>query len=215
MTSPQKSSQLTDLASRIAKQKDKHRLLVAMVGAPGSGKSTLADSLQDELTHRHQRPTQVIPMDGFHYDDRVLVKLERLARKGAPDTFDVNGLDVTLQRVKNAFRSDDVAVPIFDRSLEISRAGARVISQDAEVVVVEGNYLLLNRPPWDKLRFHFDVTIMITCEEAVLRNRLLARWSDFDVERNDAIRKVDDNDLPNARLITLESQVPQFTLKTG
>lgn len=186
-----------------------------MVGAPGSGKSTMADCLQDELAHTHQCRTQVIPMDGFHYDDSVLQQLGRLARKGAPDTFDVAGLDVALRRVKSAFRSEDVAIPLFDRSLEISRAGARIVSQDTEIVIVEGNYLLLNRPPWDTLRCHFDVTTMITCEEAVLRNRLLERWSAFDIEKSDAVRKVDENDLPNARLVTLESHAPQFTLRAG
>ncbi|SMP21294.1 nucleoside/nucleotide kinase family protein [Shimia sagamensis] len=215
MSAPQTRLVLTDLASRIANQKTESRLLVAMVGAPGSGKSTMADCLQDELAHTHQCRTQVIPMDGFHYDDRVLEQLGRLGRKGAPDTFDVVGLDVALRRVKNAFRSEDVAIPIFDRSLEISRAGARIVSQDTEIVIVEGNYLLLNRPPWDKLRSYFDFTTMIICEEAILRNRLLERWSAFDIEENDAVRKVDENDLPNARLVTLESQAPQFTLMTG
>ncbi len=215
MPSPKTSSDLTELASKIAKKKNGSRLLVAMVGAPGSGKSTLADCFEDLLLQTHERRTQIVPMDGFHYDDAVLIQLGRLSRKGGPDTFDVNGLFFTLQRVGNAFRSEDVAVPVFDRSLEISRAGARIISHDTEVVIVEGNYLLLNRPPWDKLKDLFDVTVMIDCEEAVLRNRLLARWSGYDIEKNDAVAKVEKNDIPNARLVVLESQVPQYTIRTG
>jgi len=43
------------------------------------------------------------------------------------------------------------------------------------VVVVEGNYLLLESQPWVRLRRHFDITVLVDVPETVLRNRLIKR----------------------------------------
>jgi len=96
-------------------------------------------------------------------------------RKGAPQTFDVGGLYHTLKRLR-ARDEAEVAVPVFDRSIEIARAGARLIPASVGVIVVEGNWLLLDQAPWDRLRPMFDVTVMVEVPEPVLRARLQARW---------------------------------------
>ena len=127
------------------------RRLVAIAGAPGSGKSTLAERLVEDLNAAAPATAAVLPMDGYHYDDAVLIARGLRARKGAPDTFDVAGFGYMLARLK---RNDEpeVAVPVFDRDLEISRGSARMIPQEVRVLVVEGNYLLLDRAPWSALR---------------------------------------------------------------
>lgn len=122
------------------------RTIVAIAGAPGSGKSTLAEALVDGLNARDPGRAALLPMDGFHFDDRVLDALGRRARKGAPDTFDVGGLDHALARL-GARDEAFVAVPVFDRGIEIARAGARLIPAETPVIVAEGNYLLLAEPP--------------------------------------------------------------------
>ena len=108
-------------------------------------------------------------MDGYHFDDRVLDLRGLRARKGAPETFDVAGLCHMLVRLKRN-EETEIAVPVFDRDLEIARAGARLIPRSAKHVIVEGNYLLLDRPSWRDLHAHFDITVMIDVPEAVLRN---------------------------------------------
>lgn len=86
-------------------------------------------------------------MDGYHYDDMLLDRLGRRARKGAPDTFDVGGYAHMLKRLReNA--EEAVAVPVFDRDIEIARAGARLVPRSARIIVTEGNYLLLRDEPW-------------------------------------------------------------------
>lgn len=139
-------------------------------------------------------------MDGFHYDDLVLVSRGDRPRKGAPHTFDVDGFAVALGRIA-ADDGRDVAVPVFDRSIEIARAGARIIGPAARIVVVEGNYLLLNHPSWAPLRQYFDLTIFARVPLAVLEARLLDRWAGFDLEGEALRAKMEGNDLPNARLV--------------
>ena len=150
---PTDLGQLADLCE--AKAAGQARVILAMAGAPGSGKSTLADKLVAKLNARAAGQAAVLPMDGFHYDDLYLVPAGLRPRKGAPHTFDVGGLYHTLRRLRAADETE-VAVPVFDRQIEIARAGARLIPASVPVIVVEGNWLLLDQSPWDRLRPMFD-----------------------------------------------------------
>jgi len=187
------------------------RVLCAIAGAPGSGKSTLAASLVADLNAREAGCAALLPMDGFHYDDLHLVPAGLRARKGAPETFDVGGLRHILLRLR-ARDEEAVAVPVFDRDLEIARAGARLIPRSVRIILAEGNYLLLARPPWDSLRPLFDVTAMLDVPEPVLRARLVARWQGYGVSPDEVAAKVEGNDLPNGRQVREDSTPADFVL---
>lgn len=196
---------LTSLTEAIGRKADSvgGRILVAIAGPPGVGKSTFTDALRDRFNAREAGGCDVLPMDGFHYDDMVLEARGDRPRKGAPHTFDVEGLRHMMLRLREA--AGDVAVPVFDRSIEIARAGARIVGSSSRVILVEGNYLLLDDPRWAALRDLFDLTIMLQAPFSTIEARLRARWSGFDEQ---ALReKLEGNDLPNARLV-LEHSVP-------
>lgn len=176
------------------------RVIAAVAGAPGSGKSTLAEKLVGKLNGRAPGLAAVLPMDGYHYDDLYLVPAGLRPRKGAPMTFDVGGLFHTLKRLR-ARDEEEVAVPVFDRKIEIARAGARLIPKEVPVIVVEGNWLLLNQAPWDRLRPMFDVTVMVDVPEHVLRARLRGRWERLGLTEAEIIEKLEENDLPNGRWV--------------
>jgi len=190
------------------------RVIVALAGAPGSGKSTLADKLAAKLNARRPDLAAVLPMDGYHYDDLYLVPAGLRPRKGAPMTFDVGGLAHTLQRLR-AREEAEVAVPVFDRKLEIARAGARLIPRDVPVILVEGNWLLLDQDPWRRLRPHFDVTVMVDVPEHVLRARLRGRWERYGLSEPEIRTKLEENDLPNGRLVREGSVRPDWRIATG
>lgn len=187
------------------------RVIAAIAGAPGSGKSTLAEKLVGKLNGRKPGLAAVLPMDGYHYDDLYLVPAGLRPRKGAPMTFDVGGLFHTLQRLR-ARDEDEVAVPVFDRKIEIARAGARLIPRDTPVIVVEGNWLLLNQAPWDRLRPMFDVTVMVDVPEHVLRARLRGRWERLGLSEAEIVEKLEENDLPNGRLVKEKSVKADFRM---
>ena len=203
--------QLADLAKARALA---GRIILAIAGAPGSGKSTLAEGLVNLLNADLPGSAAVLPMDGYHYDDLYLVPAGLRPRKGAPQTFDVGGLFHTLARLR-ARDEAAVAVPVFDRSIEIARAGARLIPAEVPVIVVEGNWLLLDKAPWPRLRPMFDLTVMVDVPEPVLRQRLTARWQGLGLTAAEVQSKLDENDLPNGRLVRDASARADYHLTNG
>jgi len=208
MSAPQQLD-LAGILQVVRQRGQSARSLTAIAGAPGSGKSTLAEAVVARLNDEASDSAAVLPMDGYHFDDRVLVPRGLRPRKGAPDTFDVAGFYHMLQRLKRN-EEPEIAVPVFDRDLEIARAGARLIPRSVRHLIVEGNYLLLDRPGWSSLRSLFDTTIMIAVPEAVLRQRLVERWQGFQLPADEVTAKVETNDLPNGRLIISASAQPEF-----
>jgi pantothenate kinase len=190
------------------------RVVCAIAGAPGSGKSTLAERLAATLNAAAPGTAAVLPLDGFHFDDLHLVPAGLRPRKGAPETFDVDGFFHVLRRLK-ARDEPFVAVPVFDRSIEIARAGARMIPAGVPVILAEGNYLLLDRGDWPRLRPLFDVTVFADVPEAVLRARLRARWKGYGLAEDEIARKLDGNDLPNGRLILDGSAPADYRIANG
>jgi pantothenate kinase len=185
------------------------RSITAVAGPPGAGKSTLAERLADALNAEDAGSAAILPMDGYHFDDMLLVPRGLRLRKGAPQTFDVAGFSHMLGRLR-ANDEAEIAVPVFDRSLEIARAGARMIPQSIRHLIVEGNYILLNTGLWCNLHRHYDTTVMIDVPEEELRDRLLVRWKALSGEE---LRfKMDENDLPNGRLVKTKSIAAEFVI---
>jgi transaldolase len=176
------------------------RVIVAVAGPPGAGKSTLVGALARGLNGQRPGTAAVIPMDGFHYDDAVLAEWDLLTRKGAPATFDAAGLASLLDRLRRNAEAF-VAVPVFDRNLELSRGSARIVRSDIRILIVEGNYLLLDDPDWLTLRPFYDLTVLLREERETLKARLVARWLSFGFDREAAEAKAMINDLPNADLV--------------
>jgi pantothenate kinase len=185
-----------DLLERVRRLDRGGRVLLGICGAPGAGKSTLAHRLADALGSE----AVVVPMDGFHLHDDELRRLGRLHRKGAPDTFDVDGYRAMLRRL----RSDEQAVvyaPAFDRDRELSLAGAIAVLPEHRVVVTEGNYLLLDAPGWHEVRHLLDECWFLTGDDAARRRRLEDRHVGHGRSREAARLWVRDTDEPNARLV--------------
>jgi pantothenate kinase len=192
----------------------RRRVLIAIAGAPGSGKSTLAEQVVDLLVSHYGLQAALFPMDGYHYDDAVLNEMGRRAFKGAIDTFDAHGLRHMLQRLK-ANEDDVIAVPVFDRSIEIARASGRLVAQSTEIIVCEGNYLLARQVPWDRLKPIFDLTIFVDVHVEELRRRLQDRWRGFGLSAEETLRKVEENDLPNGLFIMSNSAEPDLRVQNN
>jgi pantothenate kinase len=134
-------------------------------------------------------------MDGFHYDDAILKQRGLRNRKGAPETFDIAGFEHLLKRIRAV--EPDIAIPVFDRTMELARAGAAIVGSEVKFILTEGNYLLLDEAPWSNLAPLFDLAIFLDVPRAELERRLLRRWHEHGRSDEDARAWVASNDMPN------------------
>jgi pantothenate kinase len=186
-------SEIATLAATIFKRAARsRRFVVALAGPPGAGKSTIAKALSGLFA---EGSAVVVPMDGFHFDDIVLEARGLRARKGAPETFDFHGFEALLKRIRG--NESEIAIPVFDRSIELSRAGAAIIDQDVKFILVEGNYLLLDEAPWDRLAPLFDFTVFVDASREELDRRLVQRWDGHGKTEAEARAWIESNDMPN------------------
>jgi len=192
------SNLVDQLTQRLTADDAPERLVVGLVGAPGSGKSTIAEQLKTDLKAAGVF-AGLVAMDGFHLSNAVLDELGRRNRKGAPDTFDVEGYLATLDRVR-ADGAPQVFAPAYRRDLHESVAAGSIVSGTG-VVVTEGNYLALETRGWGAARERIDLLIHIDVPEEVLVLRLINRHEDFGKNPLAAGHWVRTVDLPNARLI--------------
>jgi pantothenate kinase len=176
------------------------RVLLGVAGAPGAGKTTVAQRLVAAVEADGRFRAAHVPMDGFHLADVTLERLGRLSRKGAIDTFDGWGYRTLLGRLKDR-ELEPVYAPGFERDLEQPIAGAIVVEPGIDLVVSEGNYLLVDGDPWSAAAAHFDEVWFCDAPHRVRRERLIARHVEFGRTPEEAEAWVDDVDLPNAALI--------------
>ncbi len=187
------------------RQEKRRRILVMLAAPPGAGKTTLLSFL--EKLSREQpdtAPVQVIGMDGFHRRQEYLLshRTERDGKqislveiKGAPETFDLDGLTRTVRKMA---AGENLGWPAYDRMLHNPVENA--VRVNGDIVLLEGNYLLLDEDGWRELPVLADYTISVSAEERLLRERLIERRIQTGVERERAVQFVDFSDMPNVRL---------------
>ncbi len=174
---------------------DGRRKLLGLVGAPGAGKSTVAAALQRALG----ACAQVVPMDGFHLANVELRRLGRADRKGAPDTFDAAGYAALLQRLRSQGAEDPIVyAPEFRREIEEPVAGAIAVLPQTQLIITEGNYLLLDDGSWAGVAPLLDEVWYVDVDDALREQRLVRRHEQFGRSPAAAREWVARTDAPNA-----------------
>jgi pantothenate kinase len=200
---------VNELVERIDTMLARGGRILGIAGEPGSGKSTLADRLLGHFGHR----AALLPMDGFHFANEELHRLGLSHRKGAPETFDVDGYIAALERVRA--RTHDVLVPRFHREVEEPYAGAIRVEVATELVITDGNYLLLPIGRWGDVAALLDERWLLRPDDARRRARLVTRHEVHGRSRTEAMSWVDEVDEPNAALIRTRSIRATFEFDPG
>ncbi|KAK8092277.1 uncharacterized protein PG998_015109 [Apiospora kogelbergensis] len=163
------------------------RVLVALAGVPGSGKTTVSSALLASLSTsgRRQGDVVVVPMDGFHYTKAALAGFSdpemAFRRRGAPFTFDAEGLlDLMTALKAGPLTGPDAdehifTAPSFDHAVQDPVADDIRISSRSKMVIIEGNYTLLNEHPWNKMAELVDEKWFVDVPPEVAKERLVLR----------------------------------------
>ena len=200
-------------------QKEKgRRVLMLLAAPPGAGKSTLLSFLEKLASEDEQSgEIQIIGMDGFHRRQAYLVshtvirdgeEMPMSRIKGAPLTFDLEKLT---ERLKRIAAGENCGWPIYDRRLHDPVDD--VITVEGDIVLLEGNYLLLDEPGWRELKDFADFTVLIRADEELLRKRLTDRKAMGMATRQEAEKFVEFSDMRNVRTCLEHSGDVDLTLE--
>jgi pantothenate kinase len=189
------------------------RFLLGITGPPGAGKSTLAHALAASVLDQKGRTAAVVaPLDGFHLSNETLDSLGLLSLKGAPQTFDATAFVGYLRQLRHD-PGATVLWPDFDRSAERTVPDAISIDASKRLVIAEGNYLLLEQPPWNEVRELLDQVWYLDVPANILRRRLIERAVVYGRSEEVAVRHVDESDLRNAKLVARAKHLADLTVR--
>lgn len=188
-----------ELRERAARLTGDKQLWIGLAGGPGSGKSTLAKALKERLGEL----LTVIPLDGYHYYrselDGMADPEEAHARRGAPFTFNATKFVDDLIKARNA---GEGVFPSFDHRTGDPVEADIHLPRGPRVVLVEGNYLLLDTEPWRQLRARvFDETWFLDVPVPECNRRVGQRHVRTGLSQAQAQLRVATNDSRNAELI--------------
>ena len=83
----------------------------------------------------------------------------------------------------------------------------------SNIVLIEGNYLLLDMEGWSELSDFADYTISLRADEGMLRKRLIERRIATGVEKDAAVKFVDFSDMANVRLCLEKTKTADLELE--
>src|ERR1700742_43587 len=187
------------------------RRILGIAGAPGAGKSTLAEVVTTALGGAAVQ----VPMDGLHLADVELSRLGRRDWRGAPATFDALGYLAPLRRLRHPVPGEIVYAPAFERTIEQPIAGSIPVDPSVPLVVTEGNYLLLDEPPWPEVRALLDETWFVEVDDEIRISRLIRRHIQFGKTPEQAAEWVERLDEGNARLVAATRDRARLIVRGG
>lgn len=192
------------------------RVVVFLAGPPAAGKSTLALLLEKIAPSAIEQTVQSVGLDGFHCYNSFLrthvitrngEQVPLAAIKGAPETFDVAHFAHKLQALRD---SETVLWPLYDRRIHDPVEDA--IEVTAPIVIVEGNWLLLDELPWSDLAPLADLSIFLAADEVDVRERAVSRKAQGGISRSEAEAHYDRTDGPNIRRTLDHSRKADITI---
>lgn len=198
------------------------RVIITISGIPGSGKTTLAhaiaDALNEHTTHDEvpsRLKTVAISMDGYHYP-RSRLDEEGLRLRGAPHTFDAGAVVALVERLRmSTYRPmPDIMVPSFDHAIKDPVEDDVSIPRQTNIIILEGNYLLLKEEPWNKIQELVNESWLLACDFRVAEIRLARRHLAAGIvdTLSDGEDRVRFNDEPNGRYLLSHGSEPTLTI---
>jgi putative kinase len=209
------------LANYITRLQPTHRrLLIGIGGPPASGKSVFTALLAAVINAAQGSPVALsLGLDGWHYPnsyldthtvlkDGVSVPLRKV--KGAPPSFDATSALAFLRRMDS---EDTLVYPVYSRQVHDPVPAPDPILPRHRIILFEGNYLLLNTPPWTSFHPLFDRTVFLRAPRELLLAGLRERHLRSGKDPTEVERHIAFSDLGNLDLILEHSVHPDIRVE--
>ncbi|EFQ98840.1 Aim12p [Nannizzia gypsea CBS 118893] len=192
------------------------RYMVGISGIPGSGKTSLATAVVHRLNTMSPSPVAAcIAMDGYHLTRAQLSAMPdpviAFARRGAAFTFDPTNLIVLINSLRDPLTTSSPVLyaPSFDHAVKDPVENDIPIPPTARILLFEGNYLALNKKPWNDAAALLDELWFVEVDFEVARQRLIKRHVRAGIAKDEeeADKRARENDLVNGREI-VDNRLP-------
>lgn len=203
------AQRLIDKAQQAAN--DHKRFVLGIVGIPASGKSSLTVQLMEYIEAIAPSEAALLPMDGYHLTNHKLDELGLRDRKGSPHTFDAEGYVQAIEAVKPAGVS--LSFPVYDRAIHDPKPDAGQIESSHQLIVTEGNYLLLDQPPWDRLGQVINECWWLDTPTEQAKEWMIKRHVQGGRTEEDARSHYEHSDAANTQLILEHSREPDLIIQ--
>ncbi|KAL4878595.1 P-loop containing nucleoside triphosphate hydrolase protein [Aspergillus karnatakaensis] len=208
-------SQLVDKVwNKFQKTPENARLLIAVSGIPGSGKTELSITLAKRINELYSGQNEgfiaaTIPMDGYHLTRAQLAQMPdpeyAAARRGAAFTFDGNKFLQLVRALREPLtpETQTLHAPSFDHAVKDPVDNDIPIAASRRVIFFEGNYLSLDKEPWNEAAKLMDELWFVDVDFDTARQRLIKRHVKAGIAEDEAEaeKRANENDLVNGREI--------------
>ena len=205
--------ELTDLKMTMDR-----KVIAYLAAPPGAGKSTLAKFLEQLSRERSNEvdPIRALGIDGYHFTAAYMnvTTIERDGEeifmreiKGAPETFDI---DLLVEKIREA-RQEGTDWNVYDRNIHDVLPDYWSVEDD--ILLIEGNYLLLKEAGWTNVRVLADYSVFIDAEPHLLRERLINRKIAGGKSREEAEKFFEFSDAKNIERVLKNSARADETWK--
>jgi len=194
------------------------RTIIFLAAPPGAGKTTLSkviEQLSEELSN--QKKIIAAGLDGFHFksdylkNNHVLFEGERIllnSIKGSPLSFNIGHF---IKKLEESTTNEECLWPTYDRNIhDIIEDNLKI---DSTILLVEGNWLLLNDEAWSIARKYCDLSIFIDACPNLLKTRLIDRKCRGGLSRPEAEQFYEKSDIKNVLNVLNNSVRPDICLK--
>lgn len=190
--------------------------MIAVSGIPGSGKTGLASTMAKRINklyspeHPEAPPIATsVPMDGYHLTRAELAQMpdpeHAAARRGAAFTFDGEKFLRLVRALRDPLttQSPSLYAPSFDHAIKDPVENDIAIPASCRAIFFEGNYLSLNKAPWNQAAELMDELWFVDVDFETARKRLLQRHVQAGIAKDvdEADKRARENDLVNGKEI--------------
>jgi pantothenate kinase len=195
------------------------RLIVAVAGPPGVGKTAFTTLLVAVINAMTDASAIQLQQDGWHYPNAYLAahttrrggaEVPLAQCKGTPESFDAAAIYACLEKIR---RGETVDFPVYSRALHEPVTGAGRVEAGHRVVMIEGNYLLLQAEPWRQFLPLLDVRICLSAPREALVDGLRQRHLRGGKSSAAAEAQIQRVDLPDIDLVLDQSAPGQIVVR--